>query len=515
MSQSNKDRLSKILNDYAALISAMPGHVYWKDRAGVYRGCNKAQSDYAKKHFHTDLIGKTLDQIIPASLANKIIEDDNYVMETGKEITIEEPLADGTMLSKKVPLKDEKGEIVGMLGISFDITEHKRRTKELERIQTQTQFTLDSIITNLPGHVFWLDKDGLIYLGCNKMQAQSMGLNDPSEVVGKSLYDLNPAPEAKKLYETNQTVLKEDKLITLVEEGMYANGQTATFISKKMPIKNSQGEVIGLLGIAFDITAEKEAEKLKEEKLVVEVSLKNAKLMAAGIAHELRTPLATINSIASNLEHYMKDIFIGYDIAVKEHKFDSHVDEEVLDYLKNAPKSLSKVTYTANTFINMMLMKVNLENVKRHELHKLSIAACINESIKLYPLEDEDKKLIKLDLTNDFKFMGDSTLFTHIIFNLLKNGLYYIKAARKGEITIWLETGHERNVLHFKDTGTGMSKDVLEHLFLAFYSKTRHGTGVGLALCKLIMQEFGGEMSCDSVQGEYTHFKMYFPMIKN
>jgi signal transduction histidine kinase len=278
-------------------------------------------------------------------------------------------------------------------------------------------------------------------------------------------------------------------------------------------MRDENNKVIGLLGISFDITVEKEAEKLREEKRIIEESLKNAKLMAAGIAHELRTPLATINSIAGNLDHYMAEVFKGYEIASAEGEVDQ-LSEEVLHYLKTSPKSLSKVTYTANTFINMMLMKVNLENVKRHELNKLRMAACVDEAIKLYPLEEEDKALLKMDLAHDFEFMGDKTLFTHIIFNLMKNAVYYVKAARKGEIKLWLEPGEELNTLHFKDTGKGMGPEVLANLFGAFYSKTRHGTGVGLALCKLIVQEFGGNIVCDSVEGEYTHFKMMFPIIQ-
>jgi signal transduction histidine kinase len=209
----------------------------------------------------------------------------------------------------------------------------------------------------------------------------------------------------------------------------------------------------------------------------------------------------------------MVDVYKGYDLALKAQLFESNLDPDVLNYLKTAPNSLTKVTYAANTFINMMLMKVNLENIKHNELRVLSVAEVVNESINLYPLEEEEKKLLHIDLSNDFLFTGDATLFTHLIFNLLKNALYYVKAARKGQIDIWLEPGEKTNCLHFKDTGKGMPTEILNNVFSAFYSKTRHGTGVGLALCKLIMKEFSGDIQCKSVEGEYTHFIMSFPKV--
>jgi signal transduction histidine kinase len=110
--------------------------------------------------------------------------------------------------------------------------------------------------------------------------------------------------------------------------------------------------------------------------------------------------------------------------------------------------------------------------------------------------------------------MGDDILFTHVLFNLLKNALYYIRAASKGEISIWCEQNEKFNILHFKDTGLGMDKEVLEHIFERFFTRTRHGSGVGLAFCKLVMQSFGGDIICDSVKGEYTDFTLSFPKIK-
>ena len=67
------------------------------------------------------------------------------------------------------------------------------------------------------------------------------------------------------------------------------------------------------------------------------------------------------------------------------------------------------------------------------------------------------------------------------------------------------------NYLILKDTGPGISPENIQHLFKAFFTRTQNGTGVGLSLCKTIMNEFGGSIHCESVEGEFTKFVMEFP----
>ena len=89
-----------------------------------------------------------------------------------------------------------------------------------------------------------------------------------------------------------------------------------------------------------------------------------------------------------------------------------------------------------------------------------------------------------------------------------------MKQADKGEILITTQPGKTENILIFKDTGPGMSQENVDQLFKPFFSKTKHGTGVGLSLCHNLMGAFGGRISCESVEGEFTEFKLVFPCLK-
>lgn len=92
-------------------------------------------------------------------------------------------------------------------------------------------------------------------------------------------------------------------------------------------------------------------------------------------------------------------------------------------------------------------------------------------------------------------------------------GIYHIQKARKGEIYIWLEQKQNYNFAYFKDTSAGICKKSLPFLFDEFFSMTENGTGVGLTFCKLVMRELGGNITVDSVEGEYTTFIMSFPKL--
>lgn len=103
----------------------------------------------------------------------------------------------------------------------------------------------------------------------------------------------------------------------------------------------------------------------------------------------------------------------------------------------------------------------------------------------------------------------------YALSNLIKNALYAIKVAEKGEISIKIQTGRDLNRLTVTDTASGIPKHVLPHIFDTYYSTKKHaGTGVGLAFCLRVMNAFDGQIQCESVAGEYTTFLLTLPARK-
>ncbi len=238
---------------------------------------------------------------------------------------------------------------------------------------------------------------------------------------------------------------------------------------------------------------------------------------AAGmIAHELRTPLLGIRSGAQAMATYSPMLFSAYNLAKEHGILTASIRENRLRQLEGvSERIISEIDY-ANTIIDMLLIKAGRENTLENcVLEPCSMAECLSEAIARYPFQSASTRAL-VNWQGDFQFNGSKLLMQHVLFNLLKNALYVIATAQRGEITIWTEQGKKHNYLYFQDTGKGMSPLQLSRLFDHFYTTTFMGTGIGLSFCKLVMKRFGGNIDCKAEEGAhpYTKFILSFPLFE-
>lgn len=250
-------------------------------------------------------------------------------------------------------------------------------------------------------------------------------------------------------------------------------------------------------------------DNINQEKLLA------MKTLAGTVAHEMRTPFLGIRANAGCLKKFLPVLIDGYNKAKTAQLEVQPLSENNLQHLIEAPDDLDKITTSASLVIDMLLMSLKDKDQNGKIYEACSMRACIAEALREYPLTEEESMLISWENNTDFIFYGNALLMKHVLFNLLKNALYYVKAARKGEISIWVEPTPKGNYLYFKDTGKGVPASVVSHIFDRFYAHTRHGTGIGLAFCKTVIESFGGTIVCDSIEGEYTTFILKLPIIKD
>jgi len=530
------------------IFESIPGHIYWIDKNNIFLGCNDLQAvDLGLKSRH-EIIGKSLYDLHPKSTAELIEKNNSVVIESGLPQTFEEEIIQkegddvSVWLSHKVPLKED-GKIMGVIGISSNMTSvrekqqsiQQRKDKEnkhevaklvsqitgkslrseiepIEHIKQMRDY-FENLIAFMPGHVYWLNREG-IYLGCNDLQAKSAGLNSRHEIVGKTNaelpWNLNKGLLPEHLDNANTQVLESGQSLTIEEPAYDKDGNMRTFFSTKVPLFDNEKNVTGVLGISMDITAQKEVQQLKFEKKSMQKRIETIELIAASIAHELRTPLRTISSGAHGLRKYLPLLLDTYTKADDAGLDVPHISRLHMKTLGTLTDSIINESQSAFTVIDVLLMKAGLLKIDTKRFATNSMAQVLKESVERYHLAQDEKDLIKISPC-DFTFLGDKLLLIHVLFNLYKNAIYYIKACGKGEITLWCEHGEESNTLFVKDTGAGIKPEYLPHVFDRFFTKTSHGTGVGLSFCKMVMQSFGGDISCESVYGEYTLFTLRFP----
>ena len=110
----------------------------------------------------------------------------------------------------------------------------------------------------------------------------------------------------------------------------------------------------------------------------------------------------------------------------------------------------------------------------------------------------------------DFTIMADPVMLKYVLYNLIKNALYYVKILPDATIVISLTAQQ----IEVRDTGPGIAADVIPKLFDSFYtSHEQGGTGLGLSYCKRTMTSLGGDIHCHSALGHYTAFVLSFPVL--
>ncbi|MGN6670684.1 MAG: sensor histidine kinase, partial [Candidatus Nucleicultricaceae bacterium] len=228
----------------------------------------------------------------------------------------------------------------------------------------------------------------------------------------------------------------------------------------------------------------------RRKEVIQKEKQRTLQMQAGAIAHEMRTPLFSLSGIGYYLKKILPSLIRDHQKLSIDQRNEVFSDKQLMHVSKTS-EDIEKITRQAFSFIDIMLMNLR-EDFKDAVIENCFIKKCVESALIEYSFGGDDRAMVTLQCDTDFAFKGNSLLIKHIFFNLLKNSIYYVKAANKGEIIIRTYTVDGINTLSFKDTGTGIAPDILPHIFDKFYSRTKYGTGIGLAFCKSVMKNLGG-----------------------
>ena len=162
-----------------------------------------------------------------------------------------------------MPLHDDAGNVIGILGTYEDITERLKEEQEVKEREELLRIVLDTI----PQAVFWKDKN-LTYLGCNQNFANDAGVEGPEAIIGKTDFDFSWTDEEAEFFRSvDQRVMDSDTPeLNIVEPQLQADGKQAWLMTNKAPLHDTSGNVIGILGTYEDITERLQAEQELKER---------------------------------------------------------------------------------------------------------------------------------------------------------------------------------------------------------------------------------------------------------
>ena len=219
--------------------------------------------------------------------------------------------------------------------------------------------------------------------------------------------------------------------------------------------------------------------------------------LGASVAHELKAPLLTIETEAEALRRSVVGLNAPDDCVAQ-------VD------------SIRAGQAHASTIIEMLLVGVASSDTSLHETESLSARDMLDSMLHRYPFRSSrDKEKVTKSMSAEFTVSGSELLIMHVLFNLLKNAFRAIEDQPDGEITVIadLDADSGRPVIRVRDNGCGIAPSVLPRVFDDFFTTSRlgRGSGIGLAFCKRVMKQHGGEIRCESEYGLWTEFTLLFP----
>lgn len=374
------------------------------------------------------------------------------------------------------------------------------RRKQAEQALGDEHNLLRAVIDNLPDHIFLKDTKGH-YMLDNIAHMRFLGMTSTSQLIGKTVRDFFSPEEAEKFEADDYSIFNTGQPLFNQEERRANAGGTMQWLStSKLPFHDEAGKLIGLVCVSRDITARKEAEEALQEaqlQLIQAEKLESLGRLAAGIAHEVKNPLALILMGADFLDAELSDQNIGGSAPevvgqIRDAAWRADgIIRGMLDF--SAPNKM----LVAPTDVNELLRK-SLPLI-RHEMDAANVELKTDFAENLPPASFDPNKIQQVFInvcTNAVHAMaGGGTLTVRTSLRAL-NAREVAKRDAGSRVNERLRAGDSAIFIEIDDTGTGVPPEKLAYIFEPFYTTkpTGKGTGLGLSVSRKIVEMHGGEI---------------------
>lgn len=368
----------------------------------------------------------------------------------------------------------EKRHAVMSYGTSMDITERKNADAALRASKKLIQ----DIINNTPALIYTLDTNGRFLL-INRPLEKLLG-HPSEELVGRTRNDILP-PQIAAAHQANDLdVLQSQSPKFFEEENPQADGMHI-YLTTKFPLYDSDGRIYAICGISTDMTAQKQMEN--------ELRRSNHELeqFAYIASHDLQEPLRTIAGMVQLLEK----------------RYRGQLDERADEYIHHTIDATQRM----QALINDVLAYSRVDR-RGNPMKMVDMQDCMQSVLEnLGAIIRENQAIITSDPLPDV--YGDATQLGQLLQNLIGNAL---KFRGPRQPTIHISVAEKKDAWQFslQDNGIGIEPQYYERIFLVFQRlHTRReypGTGIGLAICKKIVERHGGIIWVESQPGEGSIF---------
>ena len=437
-----------------------------------------------------DFTGRTLEQELGNGWTESVHKGDfdrclevySNAFDASREFTMEYRLRrhDGGyrwISDNGVPRYDLQGHFVGYIGSCVDITEHKRDEEALEKERA----FLRQVIDIVPDFIFAKDREGRFTLA-NRATAEAYGTT-AEDLIGKTDRDFNSNFEEVEFFRRMDLEVMNTLQERFISEERVtdAHGKVRWLQTVKRPIVEKDGSASQVLGTSTEITQRKETElelRRQRAELAHVTRISTMGELAASLAHELNQPLTAILSNAQAALRFM---------AAKP------LD---LDEVREIFKEIVQDNNRASEVIRRMRAMVKKEEV---EFVPVDLENLIDDVMMLVRSDAVLHNVqISFEASSDLPSVrGDRVQLQQVVLNLLVNAFDAVKncPVPDRQVIVRVEREGARMLKGtVRDRGTGLSGDAFDKIFQPFYTTRRDGLGMGLAICRSIIEAHGGRL---------------------
>ena len=376
---------------------------------------------------------------------------------------------------------------------------------EIEERQ-RTEKMLKLVLNHIPAGVYWQDTQGNIQ-GVNRWLMHDLARLPEEETplssdIEADLQQLHKQINISQLQQDDSLVIEQGHEIQNKNYYLHRNDDSYLWVElNKVPIRDEEHNITGLLGTYRDITGRKlMMEELLHAKENAEQANRAKSSFLASMSHELRTPLNAIQGYTQLMEMDEDDL-----------------TEEHLESLQEIRKASNHLLQLIDEILDLSKIEAGRIDLKIEPINPIPV---IQETLTLNKHMAERfginiKTLFPKDLNPSI--LGDNRRVKQILLNLVSNAIKYNQ--EQGEIRISMEQVDNQFKIHIADTGYGIADDQLEKLFQPFErlgmdSSTRQGTGIGLVISQKLAEAMRGSIEVSSSPGKGSTFSLVLPMAK-
>jgi len=506
--------LAQERNLLRTLIDNLPDFIYAKDTTGRFLVKNRADIQVMGAPSPDDVVGKTDFDYYPPELAERFHVDDMRIIQSGEPlINREEPNVDSQgntrwMLTTKVPVRDAKGDVIGLVGIGRDISERKEAEESIRRLNEtlerrvaertaqliRTKERVEAILNSSTDVIIFCRTNGLIDRA-NPVFDEVFGY-ETDECLFQPLTHLISPQHVSIFEQAFNAVLEKHESQRLEITLQRRDASTFEADISLSPVVWQDTRMMGVVCIIRDIGDRKRMEADLREALAAERELNALKSrFVSMISHDIRTPLAVIGSSA--------DILRKYHDRLDAEKKDGHLAKiraqvDRMVQLLNDVLTISRADAGAIPFnpAPLELDRYCRELIEEYQSHP-----------------DITHTLVYTSPGESVNVLADEKLLYQALTNLINNAIKY--SPEDSTIRLELSDNTDHAVLRIADHGIGIPEEDLPHMFKTFHRAANvgavEGTGLGLAIVKRSIEAHGGTVTCESALGVGTTFTITLP----